>query len=151
MTTVEYEQKRLQDERRNAIRRILLIAIVICALILVAIFVFNNFKTYSEARLALREAKNIKLTLEMADLEYYSLGLNIYDETADGNLRQSASEYLHRMQGNLEGTVRLTGYDSSKRKITELEYELEKYIVRYTCNEDGETWQICQIKELLIY
>ena len=98
MTTVEYEQKRLQDERRNAIRRILLIAIVICALILVAIFVFNNFKTYSEARLALREAKNIKLTLEMVDLEYYSFGLNIYDESADGNLRQSANEYLHRMQ-----------------------------------------------------
>ena len=151
MTTVEYEQKRLQDERRNAIRRILLIAIVICALILVALFAFNNFKTYSEARLALREAKNIKITLEMADLEFYSLGINIYDETADGNLRQGASEYLHRIQGDIEGTVRLTGYDSSKRKITGLEYELEKYIVRYTCNDDGETWQICQIKELLVY
>lgn len=151
MTTVEYEQKRLQDERRNAIRRILLIAIVICALIIVALFAFNSFKTYSEARLALREAKNIKITLEMADLEYYSLGLNIYDETADGNLRQGANEYLHRMQGDIEGIVRLTGYDSSKRKITGLEYELEDYIVRYTYNEEGETWQICQIKELLVY
>ena len=151
MNTVDYELKRQQDERRNMLRRILIFVVVICVLIIVATFIFNRFKVYSEARLALRETKNIKITLEIADLEYYSLGLNIYDETADGNIRVNAREYVNRMQGELEGIIRLTGYDSTRRKITGLEYELTDYIVRYTWTEDGEVWQVCQIKELLNY
>ena len=151
MNTVEYELKRQQDERRNMLKRIFLYIAIICAFVIVAFFAFNQFKTYSKARLSLREAKNIKMTLEIADLEYYSVGLNIYDETADGNLRQGAKEYLNRMQDDLEGIVRLTGYDSTKRKITGLEYETADYIVRYTSTDDGENWQVCQIKELLSY
>lgn len=151
MTSVEYEQKRQRDERKLMIRKACLVGVVIIVLIIVITFVFTKFKLYSEARIALREAKNIKMSLETADLEYYSIGLSIYDETAEGNIRKGATEYVSRLQDDIKGYIRLTGYDSTKGAITGFEYELENYIVRYSHSEDGNEWQVFQIKEILDY
>ena len=140
-----------QDKRKAFIRKIIVLTVVVIGLILFALFAFRSFRVYSEARLALREAKNIKMTLEVADLEYYSMGVNIYDETAEGNIRKGAYEYVNKIQDNPEGFMKLTGYDSQSRKITGFEYETEKYIVRFSHNADGDKWQIFQIKELLDY
>ena len=137
--------------RKIFIRRVIVVALIIIAVVTVITISFRQFKIFSDARLALREAKNIKMTLEMADMELYSAGLCIYDETAEGNLRKGARAYVDKLQGDPEGTIKLTGYDSGKHKITGFEYELEKYIVRYSYTEDGDTWQVCQIKELLTY
>ena len=149
MTSVEYEQKRQQDERKLIIRRAVIIGLVIIILITVVTYAFTQFKLYSEARITLREAKNIKMSLETVDLEYYSVGISIYDETAEGNIRKGAVEYVNKIQDNPEGYMRLTGYDSSKRKITGFEFETEKYIIRYSHSEDGDKWMVFQIKKLL--
>ena len=142
---------REQALRKMFIRRVIVVALILTAIIIAITIAFNQFKLYSNARLALREAKNVKMTLEMVDLEYYGAGINIYDESAEGNIREGALAYVKKMQGNPEGTIKLTGYDSKKRKITGFEYELKDFIVRYTSNEDGDCWQVCQIKELLTY
>lgn len=137
--------------RKMFIRRVIVVALIIAAVIIAITIVFRQFRLYSDARIALREAKNIKISLEVADMELYGAGLSIYDETAEGNLRKGAVTYVNKMQGELQGTYKLTGYDSSRHKITGFEYELEKFIVRYKYNEDGDTWQVFQIKELLTY
>jgi hypothetical protein len=140
-----------RDIRRAFFRRIAIYVVVILALVIFATFVFHQFKIYSNARLKLREAKNIKMSLEMVNTEYYALGLSIFDETEKGNIRKGAYAYVERIQGDLEGTIKLTGYDSSKRIITGLEYETEEYIVRYTKNDENGEWKVCLIKELLTY
>ena len=150
MTASENESLQ-RDIRRAFFRRIMIYIGVILALAIIATFVFHQFKIYSNARLKLREAKNIKMSLEMINTEYYALGLSIYDEKAEGNIRKGAYTHMEKLQGELEGTVKLTGYDSAKRQITGLEYETKDYIVRYTrIGEEGE-WKICLIKELLTY
>ncbi len=151
MISEQAEYNLEQDKRHAFIRRVLIIGIVLIGLVVFSILAFRSFKLYSDARLTLREAKNIKMTLEVADLEYYSAGLNIYDETAEGNIRKGALAYVNKIQGNPEGIIRLTGYDSQKRKITGFEYETEKYIIRYSHTSDGDSWQVYQIKELLNY
>ncbi|MBO4510133.1 MAG: hypothetical protein J5718_02165 [Lachnospiraceae bacterium] len=151
MISEEAEYRLEQDKRRAFIRKVVIAGIVIIGLVVFAILAFRSFKLYSEARMKLREAKNIKMTLEVADLEYYSIGTNIYDETAEGNIRKGAFDYVNKIQDNPEGIMRLTGYDSQLRKITGFEYETEKYIVRYSHTEEGDRWQIFQIKELLDY
>lgn len=151
MISEQAEYNLEQDKRRAFIRRVLIIGIVLIGLVVFSILAFRSFKLYSDARLTLREAKNIKMTLDVADLEYYSVGLNIYDETAEGNIRKGALAYVNKIQGNPEGIIRLTGYDSQKRKITGFEYETEKYIIRYSHTSDGDSWQVYQIKELLNY
>ncbi|MBR5177850.1 MAG: hypothetical protein IKW90_03485 [Lachnospiraceae bacterium] len=137
--------------RKMFIRRVLLIALFIIIAVSVISIAFNQFKIYSDARLALREAKNIKMTLEMADLELYSAGISIFDETSEGNLRKSTLSYVNKMQGETKGEIKLTGYDTAKHKITGFEYELEKYIVRYKSSDDDDSWQVFRIKELLTY
>lgn len=140
-----------QDKRRAIIRNVIIITVAIIGLLILAYLAFRSFKTYSEARIALREAKNIKMTLEVANLEYYSVGASVFDETSEGNIRKGARDYVDRVQNNPEGLYRLTGYDSELRKITGFEFENEKYIVRYSHTSDGDKWQIFQIKELLDY
>ena len=137
--------------RKMFIRRVLLIALFIIIAVSVISIAFNQFKIYSDARLALREAKNIKMTLEMADLELYSAGISIFDETSEGNLRKSTLSYVNKMQGETKGEIKLTGYDTAKHKITGFEYELEKYIVRFKSSDDDDSWQVFRIKELLTY
>lgn len=150
MTTADNE--RLQrDIRRALIRRVLIYAGVILAIIVVFTFAFRRFKIYSNARMALREAKNVKMSLEMVNTEYYAVGISIYDDSGIGNLRKGARDYVYKIQGNLKGEIKLTGYDSTKRLITGLEYETDDYIVRYSFIENEEKWQVCLIEELLSY
>ncbi len=150
MTAAENESLQ-RDIRRALFRRIMIYAVVILAIIVVFTYTFRQFKIYSNARLALREAKNIKMSLEIINTEYYAVGISIYDDTADGNLRKGARDYVYKIQGDIKGEMKLTGYDSAKRLITGLEYETEDYIVRYTRAGDDEKWQVSLIKELLSY
>ena len=150
MTAADNESLR-RDIRKAFIRRILTYIAVIIILVIVVSVVFRQFHIYSNARLALREAKNVKMSLEMINLEYYAAGISIYDDTAEGNLKKGAKAYVEKIQGNIDGLIRLTGYDSAKRLITGLEYETNEYIVRFTRHNEEETWTVSLIKELLKY
>lgn len=140
-----------RDIRRAFIRRILIYAGVILAIVIVFAIAFSQFKRYSNARLVLREAKNIKMGLEMVNTEYYGAGLSIYDDSADGNIRKGALEHVKKLQGEPDGAIKLFGYDTSERLITGLEYETEEYIVRYTRKGEEEKWTVSLIKKLLEY
>jgi hypothetical protein len=150
MTAAENESLQ-KDIRRALIRRIMIYIGVILVIIIAFTFAFRQFKIYSDARLALREAKNIKMSLEMINTEYYAIGISIYDDTAEGNIRKGACDYVKKIQGELKGEMKLTGYDSANRIITGIEYETENYIVRYSKNGKEETWRVSLIKELLSY
>jgi len=140
-----------RDIRRAMFRRIMTYIGIIVALAVIVAFVFHQFKVYSNARLKLREAKNIKMSLEVIDTELYAFGTSIYDDTCEGNIRKSAYAHVEKLQGKIEGLIKLTGYDSAKRLITELEYETKDYIIRYTRTGEQEEWKVCLIKELLTY
>ena len=140
-----------RDKQRAFFRRIMIYIGVIIAIIVIGAFLFHQFKVYSNARLRLREAKNIKISLEMIDTEYYAFGLSVYDDTADRNIRNGVCDHVEKLQGKLEGTIKLTGYDLTNRQITGFEYETEDYIVRYEKNDIENIWTVCLIKELLKY
>lgn len=150
MTAAESESLQ-RDIRRAFFRRIMIYIGVILALVIVVTYAFHQFKIYSNARLKLREAKNVKMSLEILNTEYYAAGISIYDDTAEGNLRKGAKAYVEKIQGELEGEVKLTGYDSKNRIITGLEYETKDYIVRYIRNGEEDTWTVSLIRELLTY
>lgn len=150
MTAAENESLQ-KDIRRALIRRIMIYTGVILAIVIAFTFAFRQFKIYSNARLALREAKNIKMSLEMINTEYYAIGISIYDDTAEGNIRKGAHDYVKKIQGDIKGEMKLTGYDSANRIITGIEYETDNYIVRYSKNGKEETWKVSLIKELLSY
>jgi uncharacterized protein (UPF0333 family) len=156
-----------ENSTRLMIRRILVFILVIAAGFIIGYFVFKRFNDLSDAHQVLREAKNIKMSLEMIDREYYAAGFSIYDENAKGNIRRTAYDYVHRLQGNITGDIRLSGYNTETRTITCLEYEAGDFIVRYKFNQDdeksgddstedskdetGSSWQVFKIDEILGY
>ena len=155
-----------ENSTRLMIRRILLFLVVIVAGFIIGYFVFNKFNDLSDAHQVLREAKNIKMSLEMIDREYYAAGFSIYDENAKGNIRRTAYDYVLRLQGNVSGDIRLSGYNTETRTITCLEYEAGDFIARYKLdqgdektdeededskNKTGYSWKVYKIDEILGY
>ena len=69
------QEKELKKKQRYKIRK--MIAIFMFLLIFGAV-VFSYFHITTQGRLALREGKNVKLALEMLDVEYYGRQKSVY-------------------------------------------------------------------------
>ena len=104
-----------ENSTRLMIRRIFIYIVVIIICLIIGYFIFKQFRDMSDARMALREAKNIFMSLEMVDMEYYGLGLTIYDEKAAGSIRSGAAEKARRLQGDVKGEIRIGRFTGWKK------------------------------------
>lgn len=132
-------EKDLQRMRMRRLRRFILIVIVI-SVVLAPIFIY--FRITSDARIALREAKNVKLTLEMLEIEYYGKGKTVYDQTKNNGLSDGVIENVTEILGQC-GEVNLQSYSKKKQKIYRLFYKTKNYQVQYTYDKkSGDCWEV---------
>jgi hypothetical protein len=125
--------------RIHQIKIILLVALIVAV---VGMPIFAYFKVKSGAHIALREGKNIKLTMQMLDIEYYGKNQCIYDASSRNGLRDGAEEQIQKMLEH-DGEVVLHGYDRKERTIRAFTYRNDNYEVIYSYDEDaGDQWQI---------
>lgn len=119
------------------------IAFLICAPI-VAFFRIN-----SNAHVALREGKNVKLTLHMVDIEYYGAGKSIFDSTKQDGLREGVARKIEDILGH-KGTVVIQRYDVKSRVVLAFVYTTDHYQVTYRYDEKkGDTWRVDYIINVL--
>ena len=124
-----------------------IITVIFAALFFYLMFMY--FKITTGGRTAFREAKNVKLALNMIDIEYYSKGKSVYEP---GKLHGMSQESLERIQGLLEndGVVDIISYDSKSRTVTCFTYQYGHYKVTYLY-DDGDTWDIDYLVNLYDY
>ena len=120
----------------------------------VAVFVllagFFVFKVHSEGRMALREAKNVRLALVTADIEMYGAGKTIYSpETATG-LADGVMEAVERYSGVSEG-VTLLSYDRETREVRMFTYKTPHYMITYILTDSGEEWFVDYLWRIFVY
>lgn len=136
------EDKIKKDSRRRkrrVVRYVLLVAVI---LLIVGVPVFFSFKVKTEGRLALREAKNVKIAFEMISVEYYGMGLSIYDSSNASGLADGVVSRLNDIIGS-DFDVSATSYDKNSRNITSFDYTNENYMVKYSYDtEKGDTWKV---------
>jgi hypothetical protein len=126
-------------DRLHIIKRILIVAVI---LIIVCIPIFAYFRISSSAHIALREAKNVKLTMEMLDIEYYGQGSSVYDGDRKNGLKKGVEDEIWNMLEH-GGDVVLQSYNKKKRKITGFTYANQHYQVIYNYDdENGDSWQV---------
>jgi hypothetical protein len=90
----------------------------------------------------LREAKNVKLTMEMLDIEYYGQGSSVYDGDRKNGLKKGVEDEIWNMLEH-DGDVVLQSYNKKKRKITGFTYANQHYQVIYNYDdENGDSWQV---------
>lgn len=123
--------------RKNKIRKIKYYFLLIFAVVVCFSVCFISFRISTEAHNAFREAKNIKLAFYMLEIEYYSQGKSIFDDSKLDGMSAGVRERIVELLDH-DGEILLTGYHKSARKVTNFIYTTGQYRVIYRLNEAGQ-------------
>lgn len=132
-------------------RRVIITVIVLLAILLISFPIFMYFKVTTESRLALREAKNVKLTLNMLDVQYYAKDKSVYTANRPNGLTDGVYEAVCE---NLEHDcdLAITAYDRSSRTVLGFVYTYGHHQVVYRYDaEKGDTWKVSYIIDIFNY
>ena len=139
----------LHKHRRQIIRIAVIAAAVV--LLLAGFVIFYVVRAFSGGRVALREAKNIRLAMVSADIEAYAAGQTIYaPERAEG-LSNGTHEKIDFL-ADINGELRLTSYNKATRQITGFTYKKSRYLVTFSVGEQGEeNWRVDYLLPIMDY
>jgi len=118
--------------------KFLLIAV---GLFIIGIAVFAFFKVRSNAKNALREAKNVYLALYTTDIEYYAQGKSIYDHSKADGMADGVKEVVDTL-ADADGKYIITSYNARKREVTGMQYRKGHYLVTFTKKDGHEIWTV---------
>ena len=140
------------DKEYSKIRKKRIRLAIIITLIVAAFFVvlFNYFKIMHGGRTAFKEAKNVKLALNMLDIEYDAKGKSVFEPDKMHGL---SKESMKRIQGILEndGIVEITSYDPEQRIVTGFTYQVGNYKVTYIYEDETDNWDVDYLISLFNY
>lgn len=133
------QDKEYKKIRRKKIRNMM--GVFVFLLIFGAV-VFSYFHITTQGRLVFREAKNVKLTLEMLDVEYYGRQKSVYDPEKRNGLTEGVEARVYGIAAQT-GRTEILSYDKKEHKILSMVYEKEHYRVVYQLDESGnDRWKI---------
>lgn len=133
------QDKEYKKIRRKKIRNMM--EVFVFLLILGAV-VFSYFHITTQGRLVFREAKNVKLTLEMLDVEYYGRQKSVYDPEKRNGLTEGVEARVYGIAAQT-GRTEILSYDKKEHRILSMVYEKEHYRVVYQLDESGnDRWKI---------
>lgn len=133
------QDKEYKKIRRKKIRNMM--GVFVFLLIFGAV-VFSYFHITTQGRLVFREAKNVKLTLEMLDVEYYGRQKSVYDPEKRNGLTEGVEARVYGIAAQT-GRTEILSYDKKEHKILCMVYEKEHYRVVYQLDESGnDRWKI---------
>jgi hypothetical protein len=117
----------------------ILLFTVIALVVGTVIFVF--FKVRIDARTALREAKNVRMSLRSADIEMYGAGKSIYNPLKEDGLEDGAKNKASQIYES-PGYYYLTSYDYSSHELTGFVYRTGRYIVTFRMEGNRVFWDV---------
>ena len=108
---------------------------LIAVIIIIFVGVYGSYRI--QASRALREAKNLALSMELLNVYGSAEGYEIYDSSRPNGLSERAEKELKDL-ARAEGEVVLTRWDRSKGRPAEFTYTYKQSIVEYHLNKDGK-------------
>lgn len=122
-------------KRAICVRMVLAVAIV-----LLAVFVYSNFRIATQH--TLKEAKNLEFALRLTATEYYGKDQIIYDPRTPDGLAEGVGEEVARLSG-AEGELILGSWDAARRAPRSFIYRKDKVVVIYNYDEElGYCWNL---------
>ena len=133
----------MDDRERSKLRLrkfLKIIGITVAALI-IGVAIFFVFKIRSEAKSALREAKNTRMALRSADIEMYALGKSVYNPDKLFNIEDGVEKKVNTIY-TPPGIYEITSYDYSRHEITGMTYQNGRYVVTFRMKGDALYWDV---------
>ena len=96
-----------------------------------------------QQRLALREAKNVLLNMEILSVEYYGFNIPMVDTNRPSGMSQEAEEEIRSFSG-ADGIIHLISWDEGGNQVTAMSYQKGRFLVQYQYEKsfDTYTWDI---------
>lgn len=135
------EESRKRELKRIQQNKIRIFAIVLILALLSGAAAFTYFFITTEARLALREAKNVKLALDMLNIEYYGIGKSVYDPSKQDGLSANVEKQVAGIVDQT-GRIEIRSYDPGEHEILHMIYETDRFRVIYRSDEEGDGWRV---------
>lgn len=123
------------------ITEFLRVVLIILAIIIVGLCVFFFFKTRTEAKNVLREAKNVRMALRTTDIEMYAREKTIYDPNKVDGLADGVADVVESLV-QPEGTYAITSYSYKKHEMTGMTYRKGHYYVIFKSTDTGINWDV---------
>ena len=130
-----------EQNNRIHIDKVLLVLLYTVIALFVGYLTVSFVKIQYEGRKALREAKDVKFTLETTDIEYYGFNRSIFDATMPDGLAEGVKEEVAN-EMPYDGEYRITGYSSKRHEITGMRFTDGKYIITFKYDNSGKVWEV---------
>ena len=132
---------RKQEESFFKWKKILIIAGIILAALIIGAVTFTVFKIRSDAKEVLREAKNTRMALRSADIEMYAKGKSVFNPSNVNGIEDGVDTLVERIF-TPGGEYCITGYDPVKHEITGMTYEKGHYFVTFQLKGEAIYWDV---------
>ena len=139
-----------QEKSKINIAFIARIIMAILLALIVGLSVFTFFKIRIGAKDALRDAKNIRMSLRSADIEMYAAGKSIYNPTKKNGVEDGAREKAEQLFIPI-GDYKITSYDPKAHELTGLQYEIGNYIVTFEKKGEAISWDVDYVLRVYSY
>lgn len=125
--------------------------LVFLLILVIGVPSFWWFNVSTDARMALREAKNVNLAFQTLAIEHYGQGKSIYNPNRINGLSDGVEERLKEVTEN-QGDIRLIDYDKYTRTVKKFTYETDNIRVTYMLKDDViNVWKVDYLWNIWIY
>ena len=126
---------------RITVGSVLKIILIVLVVLFVGTCLFMFSKIRIDADSALRNAKNVRMSLRSADIEMYAQGKTIYNPSKKNGLEDGVKAKVDLL-ADAKGTYSITRYDSKTHELTGMTYRQGNYIVYFSKEGDDITWDV---------
>ena len=130
-----------QGNVRFTLGSVLRIILIVFVVLFVGTCLFLIAKIRIDADSALRNAKNIRMSLRSADIEMYAQGKTIYNPSKKNGLEDGVKEKVERF-AEAKGTYTITSYNMKEHELTGMTYRQGNYVVYFSKNGENITWDV---------
>ena len=129
------------SKSRFTLASVVRVILIVLGVLIICMTVFMFFKIQYDANSALRNAKDVRLSLRSADIEMYAVGETIFNPDKKNGLEDGVKDKVE-MLVDPKGKYSITSYDSKHHELTGMTYRQGNYVVYFTKNGDEVTWDV---------
>lgn len=129
------------DRTRITLAGVLKILLIVALILFVGITIFIVNKIRIDADSALRNAKNVRMSLRSADIEMYAAGKSIYNPSKKNGLEDGVKTKVEQF-AEVKGSYSITAYNSKSHELTGMTYRQGNYVVYFSKDGENIVWDV---------
>lgn len=135
---------------RFTLASVIKVILIVLGVLIICMTLFVIFKVKIDSHSALRNAKNVRMSLQSADIEMYAAGKTIFNPSNKNGLEDGVAQKVETY-ADPKGVYSITAYDAKKHELTGMTYRQGNYVIYFTKKGEDVTWDMNLILNIAHY